>query len=180
MIIFIILQAMLDLKLPDYTSDIVNIEKEDPKSIGHSTTLMSDSKIYEEIITYLSMLCKEVSKDAKKRNMVGKTIQLVIKESNFTSKNKSVSLYDYTNEYETIFRTAIKLYEKNFQDIEIRLIGVTLQNLVDEKEINNQLTLFNQDEFEKKNEVPLLIDKFNKIFDKPIFKKASDILKKGD
>ena len=60
------------------SSDNVNTKQEDPKSIGHSTTLMSDTKVFEEILPYLSMVCKEVSKDAKKKKMVGKTIQLVI------------------------------------------------------------------------------------------------------
>lgn len=162
------------------SSDIVSTIQEDPKSIGHSTTLMRDSNILEEIIEPLKYVSMQVSKDAKKKRMVGKTIQLVIKESNFKVKNKSITLNEPTNEYNDIYLTALKLYEKNFQDIEIRLIGVTLQNLIDENNVKKEMTIFNYNDFDDSDDIQILIEKLNREFDKPVFKKASDVLKKGD
>ena len=60
-------------------SDEINIEPSDPKSIGHSTTLPSDTNNYDEIKHVIEYLSKEVAHRASVENKIGTTVQIVIK-----------------------------------------------------------------------------------------------------
>ena len=75
-------------------SDEVETEKWDPKSIGNSTTLPFDSDNPSVIKKYFLDLAKEVSERSKKEDKLGHTIQIVIKDVNFKSFNKSVTLIE--------------------------------------------------------------------------------------
>ena len=113
-----------------YGSDEVDVEPWDPKSVGHSTTFIRDSSDFEEIKGYLRDLSKEVSDEAKQKDKIGSNVQLVLKTSDFKVINRSVKLAKPTNDFETIFNEASILLEKNLNGQEIRLCGVTLQNLI--------------------------------------------------
>ena len=65
--------------LEGYGSDEVSVEADDPKSIGHSTTLANDTKNYDEIKTAFAFLTKMVSQRAIEQGKIGKTIKLLLK-----------------------------------------------------------------------------------------------------
>ena len=107
---------------------------------------------------------------------MGFTVQINIKEANFVNHNKSVTLDRPIDSWELIYKYAINLYEKNFLSYNVRLIGVTLQNLVSKKDVIVQMNLFNLEE-EQVDETNVVIDKINKKFEKPILMRASDMKK---
>lgn len=160
------------------SSDKLDLEPWDPKSLGSSTTLAEDTDDYMEIKQTISMLCKEVSEHSIRENKLGTTIQIVIKDPEFKVKNKSCKLSVPTNEYKTIFDAACKLYEKNYLGVTIRLVGVTLQNLVDPKDIVIQMTFDDYEMYEEKSQTKLLIEELNRKLDKPLLMRASEIKKK--
>ncbi len=143
-------------------SDFVNPIPEEPKSIGHSETFLSDTDDAEEIIDKIKELSSRVSSRAKYHKKAGKTIQLQIKDSEFKSHDKSITLAESTDKYEVIAKTAINLYEKYFEGVMVRLVGVTLQNLVDPREEIVQMTLWNVDYYEEMDKTKLLINEFNR------------------
>ena len=160
-------------------SDEVITEAWDPKSLGHSTTLPHDSDDFNEIKTIYEQLCKDVAREVKKEKKMGFTVQINIKESNFVNHNKSVTLDRPIDSWELIYKYATNLYEKNFLSYNVRLVGVTLQNLVSKKDVIIQMNLFNQEEIQV-DETNAVIDKINKKLDKPILMRASDMKKDGD
>ena len=164
--------------LHGYGSDEIIYQPEDPKSIGNSTTMMHDSNEYEEIKYYFSILAKEVSSRAKKENKLGNTIQIVVKDTSFKSHNKSLTFENPTNDEKYILNTALKLYEKNFTDLTLRLVGITLQNLIDPREMVIQMTLFDYEKHEEESATKLLISELNRKLKKPILKRASEVDKK--
>ena len=109
--------------LNGYGSDEVVTEPDDPKSIGNSSTFMHDTDDYEEIKQMFDRLSKEVSSRAIRENKVGTTIQIVVKDLDFKTHNKSVSFENPINDAHSIFTYAIKLYDKNFIGVPIRLAG---------------------------------------------------------
>ena len=157
-------------------SDEVITEAWDPKSIGHSTTLSHDSDDFNEIKPIYEELCREIAYQAKKEKKMGFTVQINIKEANFVNHNKSVTLDRPIDDAKLIYKYAINLYEKSFLGYTVRLVGVTLQNLVDKKNVVIQMNLFNQEE-EDVDVTKEVIDKINKELDKPLLKRASDIEK---
>lgn len=157
----------------------VRVEEDDPKSIGNSTTLPNDTNNYDQIKNTISYLSKSVSQRAIEQGMVGTTVQLVVKEPSpsFKMHNKSISFKKATNDYLVIFERAMSLYDNNFIDMNIRLVGVTLQNLIPKKDIYVQMTFFDDEEHDKEYETIILIDDLNKKLKKPLLMRASDIKK---
>ncbi len=160
--------------------DEVITEDWDPKSIGRSTTLSHDTDDFNEIKPIYDELSKDISRQVKREKKMGYTVQINIKEANFTNHNKSISLDRPINEASLIYKYAINLYEKYFLGINVRLVGVTLQNLVSNKEVAVQLNLFNDEEMEE-DKTKLIINEINRELDKPLLKRASEVEKKdGD
>lgn len=112
------------------------------KSIGSETTLIENLNIEDEkLINILDELCKEVSNRANYLKKRGKTVVLKIKYSDFTQITRSLSVNNSIYSHEDIRTNIYSLFkniEHNNQDI--RLIGVTLSNLVNEEVTN--ITLF--------------------------------------
>lgn len=161
-----------------YGSDEVETEPWDPKSIGNSTTFKYNTNNYEEIKEYVRSLAKEVSDRAKEANKVGYNVQLVLKDSEFKTINRSKKLSKPTNDFKEIFLIACELLEENLGDKMIRLAGVTLQNLVDPTEVVIQMSIFdNYEEIKEECAVKLLIGELNRKMKKPVFKTAADSLR---
>lgn len=156
-----------------YGSDTVLVEEDDPKSIGNSQTFLFDTDDYDEITALFKELSASVAKRAERENKVGLTIQIVIRYYNFETVNRSVTLTKPTNAQLTIFYEAMKLFDRNYRDEPIRLLGVTLQNLSDEGSLVEQLSLF--DDFTTKSKTEVIVDLLNEEYEKPTFKKLSDI-----
>ena len=161
-------------------SDVVETEKWDPKSIGNSTTLPFDSDDPVVIKKYFLDLAKEVSMRSKREEKLGHTIQIVVKNVDFKSFNKSVSLDNPTNDYKIIFEKAWELYEKNFKGIMLRLVGITLQNLINPKEMAVQMSLFDYESHEKEDTTKIIINNINRSLKKPLLKRASEVKNDGN
>ena len=160
-------------------SDEVITEAWDPKSVGHSTTLPHDSDDFNEIKPIYEELCREVSRQVRKEKKMGFTVQINIKEANFVNHNKSITLDRPIDSWELIYKYAINLYEKHFLSYNVRLVGVTLQNLVSKKDVIVQMNLFNPEEVQE-DEINNLISSINKELEKPLLMRASDIKKDED
>ena len=98
-------------------SDEIEMEKWDPKSIGNSTTLPFDTDNPAQIKEHFLDLSKEVSQRAKREEKLGHTIQIVVKDTSFKSFNKSLTLDNATNDFNVIYDSACKLYDKYFKNM---------------------------------------------------------------
>ena len=160
--------------------DQINTEPFDPKSIGHSTTLFSDALSVEELEKPLKELSEEVSRDAQKRGKKGKTVQLILKDNEFKVINRSKRLPELSNSFNDIYETALELLKENYDGRPIRLIGVTLQQLVNPKESFEQLSIFdNYEQIKEENQTRLLIGDLNRSMKKSVFKTAGDHLREN-
>ena len=157
-------------------SDEVITEAFDPKSIGHSTTLSHDTDDFNEIKPIYEWLCKEVSQQVRKEKKMGFTVQINVKEANFVNHNKSITLDRPIDEASLIYKYAITLYEKSFLGMNVRLVGVTLQNLVNKKDIAIQMNLFGGEEINE-DTTKEIINKINRELDKPLLMRASEAKK---
>ena len=159
-------------------SNEVETEKWDPKSIGNSTTMPFDTDDPSQVKEHLLELAKEVSMRAKREEKLGYTIQIVVKDTSFKSFNKSMTLENATNEVDIIYNCACQLYESNFKQIVVRLVGITLQNLIDPKEMAVQMSLFDYEKHEEESATKVLINELNRSLKKPLLKRASEVEKK--
>jgi len=160
------------------SNDKLDLEPWDPKSVGMSTTLYKDTNDFSEIKQTLEIVAKEVSERSIKEGKFGTTIQIVIKDPEFKLRNKSAKLMSPTNDWKIIYDTAVKLYEKNFLSIVVRLVGITLQNLIDPRDAVVQMSFFDYEKHEEESATKLLINELNRKLDKPLLMRASEAKKK--
>lgn len=155
--------------------DNVQYDEDDSlKSIGTSTTLSSDSNDYEEFRNVLKMLSKDVSKRAKKESKLAKTITLTMKDTNFVTSSKSITIKNPTNNDNDIFNHILDLLDGNYDGRLLRLLGVSLSNLIDVKDVVVQMTFFNYQEAEEESKTKLLIADLNRRLSKPMLFRASE------
>ena len=169
----------LKLWVNGYGEDKIYVEEDDPKSIGNSTTLPEDTNNYEIIKSAFKKIANSVSRRAKKENKLATTIQIMVKDTLYRAHNKSLTFYEPTNDEEDIFSYALDLYEKNYLNLTIRALGITLQNLIDPRNDTIQMTLFDYEKHENENTTKLLINKLNRSLEgAPLFR-ASEVKKKN-
>lgn len=114
------------------------------KSVGSETTLDHNYRFDEEaIVDILDELCLDVSNRITYLNKLGKTVTLKIKFEDFTQITRSTSLSHGINSHEDIRRNIYNLFRNvECNNLQIRLLGVTLSNLVEVNEAYHNITLF--------------------------------------
>ena len=162
------------------SSDIVDPTVYDAKSLGHSETFPFDTNEEDTIKAKITELAIEATGGIRRDHKKGKTITLVIKDSDFKSHSKSLTLSEATDSSEMVTQTAIRLYESNFLGMMIRLVGVTISNLLDPHEETVQMSLWNYENYEEMDKTKLLVNELNRKLDKPALKLASEVKKNGD
>lgn len=104
---------------------------EAPVSIGHSITLPNDIDNPDDIQSVLLNLADQVGRRVRRRNVVGRTVQVTIRYKTMRTITRSKTLPEATNLTEVLYQTAKDLVYQNItKGIGIRLLGISLQQLV--------------------------------------------------
>ena len=114
--------------------DKVEIKTSKNQSISVTETLpynYSDPNKLKEIIF---RQIEEVTRELRKRHLFTKTVAIIFKNSNFTSYSAQGTLNRATNSTKEILKKAYEIFENNYKEDDIRLIGVRLVNLTNIKE----------------------------------------------
>ena len=124
----------------------VRPEREKAKSISNEITLSEDVSTYQDALPFIEKLSKKVAGRMQKASIVGQTITLLVKTTDFQRHSRQISLNTVTNHAATIEKTACQLAQRLLPELfqtglSIRLIGVGVSKLTDEE--NLQRNLFN-------------------------------------
>lgn len=112
------------------------------KSIGRSTTLSIDSNDEISLIKQLKELIKDCVHRLQKAKLWTNNISVSIKYADFKTKTKSQNLRFFTNDYDVIYNKITSVFRNWYDGEFVRLVGVSLNNLIDESIVNQQLMLF--------------------------------------
>lgn len=122
---------------------------EKPKSIGNSVTLPIDINNIEELEEVLLALVEQVTYRLRKENLLANTVSVQLRTKNFEDFSHQAKLDNSTANTKDILKKAKYLLNEMFKiGMFIRLIGVRVDNLVSENEM--QVTLFGDAESNKK------------------------------
>lgn len=152
----------------------------DQKSINHSSTFLNDTNDLEEIRLMMENLSNHVAANLAREKKKCKLIGVNIKDENFKSSSKSMTLEESINNPEELFKIAWNIFTKSFSGMTIRLVGVSAGNLVPLKEKNLQMSFWNYEKYEKEDETQLLVSSLNRKANKKILMMASEVKKNGD
>jgi DNA polymerase-4 len=118
-------------------------KEEDPKSIGHSTTLAKDTSDREVINAELLKLSSMVGRRARKHGFAGKKVTLTVRYADFETFTKQATLQFHINSTHKIYHNAADILDSIRLVDKVRLIGVSLSQLI--RENDDQMALFNDD-----------------------------------
>ncbi|NOU97929.1 DNA polymerase IV [Paenibacillus sp. LMG 31456] len=143
----------------------VQPEREQSKSIGHTTTLPVNFTDLSDIRRVFLNLSDQVGRRLRKQMLLAQTIQITIRDPDMRTITRAAKLKTPTENREDIYSMSCKLFEENWSKGKpVRLLGITLQNLLDKSEAVVQLDLFDyekQPSREKLNKaMDALRDKF--------------------
>lgn len=137
----------------------VRSEKEKNKSIGHTTTLPRDISGSADVQRVMLNLADQVARRLRRQRLMAKTIQITIRTPDMKTITRSQSLETVTERAEDIYREACELYRLHWDEGKpVRLLGITLQNLVPKEESALQLDLFNYEQQPKKEKLTEVMD----------------------
>ena len=122
------------------SDDRVVTPNRDRKSYGKETTLKFDTDDKDELSNYLKSFSTQISSYLEEKNIFIKTITVKYKTSSFINHTRSKTLTHYINKAEDIYNIAIEIIEEEVFSEPIRLIGLTVSSIKEEKV--EQLTLF--------------------------------------
>ena len=103
------------------------------KSYSLERTFDKDLEGRESILGTLHVLCEKLSEGLQKRSIKGKTVNIKVRYSDFTTMTRAKSLNGYFNEEDIIKGISDELIEEFIESEQgIRLLGVGLSNLYDD------------------------------------------------
>ncbi len=143
-----------------------------PKGISHELTLPEDITNKQELYKYLKILSEMVSKRIKQENKYAKVICIILKDNKFKRYSHQKKLKNPTNNTKEIYEYSKELLNEIYENEQIRLIGIRLDNLKEEK--TYQTSLFDK-EPEKDDKIDKIIEQINEKYGKQILKRASNI-----
>ncbi|MFO7636678.1 MAG: DNA polymerase IV [Clostridia bacterium] len=131
------------------------------ESIGRSTTLPLDITDILEAKKVIAMLADEVACEARGKNLKGKTVQLVVKYSDFHVITRQKTL-EYTHQTRDIVRAGHGLLEGNWDPYRpVRLLGISLSHL---DRCASQMSMFEESGKEHQEKLDKAMDGIRKKF----------------
>lgn len=120
-----------------------SVETNEPeKSVGNEETFSKDLDQAEDILREVLRLSEKVAARLRQAGLLGRTITLKVRFSNFSTITRSKTLLDPTDVAKEIYEVAKSLFEGlKLDQVRVRLVGVRIEKLVEEEQANRQLLL---------------------------------------
>ncbi|MDL4840720.1 DNA polymerase IV [Aquibacillus rhizosphaerae] len=141
----------------------------DFKSIGSSETLPQDTTDENEIRKLFRQLSRNVTRRLKRKQSVGRNVQIMIRFFDRKTITRSIKLPDFIEEEDDIFTVSYELFEQHWNGDPVRLLGVTIQDIAEKKEVAHQLDLFTYEKEASKEGLYQAIDKLTEKYGKNPF-----------
>ena len=151
----------------------VEERKDKRQSISTTRTLPHDEENKEKLKEVLFVQTEDVCRQLREQNLYASTIAIIYKDKYFKSTTVQEQLENATDNTKEILKKINSLFEKSYNNIPVRLIGVRLANLTKFK--NTQVSLFDTeiDNDSKEESIQKTVDKINKKFGSSLIMPAS-------
>ena len=147
----------------------------DTKSVGNSTTLPRDEAEYYILKETIERLSRKVAERLRAKQLAGTTVSLQIRDASWHNQTRSKTVSNAVQLKEEIFEIAWRLFQNHWDEEPVRLLGVTVSNVIDKNEITQQLSMFNFEEHAKDEPIIELLDKLEKKFGKGVIQRGIDV-----
>ncbi|WP_438310604.1 DNA polymerase IV [Sporosarcina sp. FA9] len=143
------------------------------KSVGSSTTLPIDETELDACFAVFKQLANRVAVRLANNELAGNVIMIQIRTADWHNQTRSRTLLNPVYKEDDIYREASDLFEKHWDREPVRLLGITVTNVISIIEIHEQLSIYNFEEHEEKKRISDLILKLEDQFGPGVIKKGN-------
>ena len=140
----------------------VQVNNDKPKGIGNSVTLPQDVSDIAKLNEVLLALCEQVSYRLRKQNMLANVVNVQIKTSTFDIYTHQKKMEEGTDSTKYIYNEAKELLCSLYNSLsnkKVRLLGLRVDNLTDEEEMQISLFIDKNVDKETQKKVDNVVDK---------------------
>jgi len=135
------------------SNDIIEIDRYSiPKSISNESTLNYNMDEPEAILKIITELLTESHRRLVKEELVAKTVGIKLRDTEFLTINRSSTFNYHTDDYDLMFNQIENLFDENYHQEPIRLVGVFLNQIILKKDLKIDFNLFTYQELTKREE----------------------------
>lgn len=150
----------------------------DTKSVGNSTTLPSDETDLRELKKVIKRLSYKVASRLESKRLAGPTVSIQIRDADWHNSSRSQSFRNLVYEKDQLFEISWNLFSKNWDGQPIRLLGVTVSNVVNRNDFTEQLSIYNYEEHAKEEPILKLVESLQTKFGKDMITRGKTQVKK--
>lgn len=143
------------------------------KSVGSSTTLAIDETDLQACLKTFEWLAEKVSLRLERQRLAGTVIMIQIRTADWQNHTRSKTVLNPLFKAEDIYREAKVLFKKHWNDEPVRLLGITISNVLPVEELFEQLSIYNYEKHASDEKINGLISTLNK-------KLGTDMIKRGN
>ncbi|MFZ5945406.1 MAG: DNA polymerase IV [Bacillota bacterium] len=149
------------------------VPERDAHSIGHETTFAEDIGDKDFLRKVLLELAQDVGWRLRRAGLTGRTITLKLRYFDFKTVTRSHTLTEEINQDDLIYKEGLRLLDANYTgEKSVRLIGISVSNLVNESLVKKQFSLFNEEK-DKSNDLYRALDQVNSKYGKKAITRAA-------
>lgn len=152
--------------------DTISPQPAKAKGVGNSTTLPQDVTDRQEAKRIIAKLLETTVPRLKKTGDLAFTMTVHFTTADFTSKSKSRSLAQATDQYGEILSVCKELFDELWQGQPLRKIGVALSRLTDGQAV--QLSLLDLADRQKQDRLDQVMEELQNRFGKDLLHRGKD------
>ena len=133
----------------------VDYKPYEPKSVGNSHTFETDIVGEEQLSEAFKKLAHSVSQRAKKKRLISKHISITLRDNSFHTIQRSMIMNHYTDQEEILYAYALMLMRESYHGERIRLVGLTMNQVLPRDQVYIQTSLFDRRDVEEKEDDPI-------------------------
>lgn len=108
------------------------------KSLGRERTFANNTNDINTLNDYLLEISEKIESDLASKDLQGKTVNLKLKNANFKTITRAITLQEPVYKKDDIYLAASDLLKDSYKNEYIRLIGISISKLLDRN--SNQLS----------------------------------------
>lgn len=137
---------------------------EERKSVGSSTTLPIDETELEPCLKVFEHLAEKVANRLEARQLAGQVIMIQIRTSDWRNQSRSRTVMNPLYKAMDIYKEAIDLFKRHWEGDAVRLLGITISNVIPMNELHEQLSIDNFEKYAKEESMEALVSKLEEKF----------------
>jgi len=137
---------------------------EERKSVGSSTTLPVDETDLDECLNVFKWLANKVALRLDREQLAGTVIMIQIRTADWKNQSRSRTVLNPLYKEDEIYKEAADLFKLHWDEEPIRLLGITVSNVIPMNELHEQLSIYNYEKHADDEKIDSLVSQLEKKF----------------